>query len=379
MIATIKAAWKFIRFDKTKSIGVVVGIVISSFLIGQQIGIFFYLQSLMSVLVNNSSADIWVVDNRTKDANQLSVLDVRKEKQIKSLPAVAEAHPMIVSGAQAKFADGTSANVSVIGSEYPFFKAGPDSSLVLEGAVNNLNEEAGVSAEFFDRGNFGGSAAVGTSFEINGKRAVVKVQTKGVRGWGGYIMYTTLDRARYYGNISSNNVSAILVKVKPGVRVEDTIAQINQNIYGVKAWKKEDFQQATITSVLSTSGLGTSTGTMVGFAIIAGFFIIGLTMYSSALDRIKDYGTLKAIGATNGYIRKLILTQATLFATVGFLLALFLLFGFEKGVSEGGLLVHFTPAMIGFVMVVTFFTSIFSAIFAIKRIKNVEPASVFRG
>jgi putative ABC transport system permease protein len=45
--------------------------------------------------------------------------------------------------------------------------------------------------------------------------------------------------------------------------------------------------------------------------VISGFFIIGLTLYSSAVDRIRDYGTLKAIGATNGYITRLILLQSS--------------------------------------------------------------------
>ena len=38
----LKTAWKFIKFDKAKSIGVVVGILISTFLIGQQLGVFFF-------------------------------------------------------------------------------------------------------------------------------------------------------------------------------------------------------------------------------------------------------------------------------------------------------------------------------------------------
>ena len=36
-----KTAWKFSIYDKAKSIGVIVGILISTFLIGQQLGVFF--------------------------------------------------------------------------------------------------------------------------------------------------------------------------------------------------------------------------------------------------------------------------------------------------------------------------------------------------
>jgi len=48
MIAT---AYRFIRYDKVKSIGVVIGIVVSIFLIGQQIGVLSFLTGLMGGLV----------------------------------------------------------------------------------------------------------------------------------------------------------------------------------------------------------------------------------------------------------------------------------------------------------------------------------------
>lgn len=379
MNSIIKIAWKFIHFDKTKSIGVVVGIVISTFLIGQQIGTFNFLTGLMSVLVKNTTSDIWVVDNKTTDANQLSLIDSRKEKEIKSLPGVKEAFPIVMTNGKAKFSGGTSAVVNIIGSEYPYFKAGPDSTKIIEGKLPDLLQEAGVSADYFDRSNFGGSSNVGTYFEINGKRAVIMLQTKGIRGWGGYLMYTSIDRARYYGNISSTNISALMVNVKEGEDVNHVVNQINNSIYGVRAWRTSSLSSSTIKSVLASTGIGASTGSLVGFAIIAGFFIIGLTMYSSALDRIKDYGTLKAIGATDSYIRKLILTQATLFAVVGFLIALIFLMGFKKGMYQSGIVIDFSPIILFSILMVTFSISLFGAVFAIRRIKNVEPASVFRG
>ncbi|WP_240474776.1 ABC transporter permease [Flavobacterium sp. KMS] len=333
----------------------------------------------MSVLVKNTTSDIWVVDNKTTDANQLSLIDSRKEKEIKSLPGVKEAFPIVMTNGKAKFSGGTSAVVNIIGSEYPYFKAGPDSTKIIEGKLPDLLQEAGVSADYFDRSNFGGSSNVGTYFEINGKRAVIMLQTKGIRGWGGYLMYTSIDRARYYGNISSTNISALMVNVKEGEDVNHVVNQINNSIYGVRAWRTSSLSSSTIKSVLASTGLGASTGSLVGFAIIAGFFIIGLTMYSSALDRIKDYGTLKAIGATDSYIRKLILTQATLFAVVGFLIALVFLMGFKKGMYQSGIVIDFSPIILFSILMVTFSISLFGAVFAIRRIKNVEPASVFRG
>jgi len=70
--------------------------------------------------------------------------------------------------------------------------------------------------------------------------------------------------------------------------------------------------------------------------LIVGFVIIGLTLYSAAIDRIKDYGTLKAIGATNAYIRKLIICQALIVSFVGFLIGTLLVEGFRNGIANAG-------------------------------------------
>ena len=72
-----RTALRFIFYDKAKSIGVVVGIVISIFLIGQQVGTLTFLMRLMGGLVDNSNKElghIWVVDNITNNANELTKL-----------------------------------------------------------------------------------------------------------------------------------------------------------------------------------------------------------------------------------------------------------------------------------------------------------------
>ena len=118
---------------------------------------------------------------------------------------------------------------------------------------------------------------------------------------------------------------------------------------------------------------------MTGVQTCALPIFIGLTLYSSAIDRIKDYGTLKAMGATNGYITRLILTQSLITATLGFIIAWLLLVGFQKGVASGGLLFRLSPGLLTGLYLLTTIISTGSALFfSIRTIANVEPASVFR-
>jgi putative ABC transport system permease protein len=380
MVAT---AYKFMRYDKVKSIGVIIGIVVSIFLIGQQMGILGFLTGLMGGLVGNSRHEIgqiWVVDNITRNANELPKLDESLVREIRSIEGVKNTYPIVVSAASVKFENGKLAPILMIGSEPPVFVAGPRPETINEGTLLSLNEDEAVSAEFYDQSSFDFPVKTGTRVEINGKSAIIKVQTKDARGFAGSFFYTTLSKARYYTSFPESKVSTIAVQVNPGYSVDEVVNNINRSVYGIKAWSAEELRKTTISYITISSNIGTSIGSLVLFAVISGFFIIGLTLYSSAIDRIKDYGTLKAMGATSSYITRLILTQSFLFAVTGFAIAVFLLEGFRAGVLNAGLVIGYTLVEYGALFLVTIFISVGSSLFfSIRTINNVEPASVFRG
>ncbi len=365
----------FIRYDKPKSIGVVLGIIISIFLVGQQTGIFLFLTGTMSALVDNIESDLWVVDNRTTDANALGPIDTRIGRQIESLPGVIKAYPLIVARGTAKFPRGRSAPVQMIGTQPPHFLGGPWQ--IISGRMENLLEDGAVSTDIFDR-KILNNAGPGTAFEINGRRVRVAVQTRGVRGFGSTYVFTTLDRARAIGDIPQNKVSAFLIKTEGGADIPTIRDHINTTMYGVRAWTKKDLSRSTVSTILGTSGIAFSIGTLIIFATLSGIIIIGLTMYSAAVDRLRDYGTFKAIGADNRTIRNLILIQAMVFALVGYGIAVVLIEGFRSGISNSGILFEYSNAVRIAFFVVTLAISLGGAIFAMRRISRLEPASVFR-
>jgi putative ABC transport system permease protein len=373
----LKIAWKFIKFDKAKSIGVIVGILISTFLIGQQLGVFFFLSGLMGALATDVKADIWVVDSKTDDVNQLGRLDIRNLRAVQGINGVKEAFPLIITGASCNFENGTSGVITLLGVDDKHVNALISKDKIMAGNVSDLQLDGAISAEFYQKKNLGGNIDLRTNLEINGKRAFFVLQTKGFRGFGSSFCVTTIERARFFSNQSVNTINAVLVNVKNLSNIDKVVLDINKNINGIRAWPSRTLATSSKIKILATSGIALSTGTLIIFALIAGFFIIGLTMYSSALDRLKDYGTLKAIGASNKYISKLILTQAMLFTIVGFLIGLALLEGFRIGVAKSGLIFSFSPLVLSIMFVIISLISLSGASFALSRIRSVEPAAVF--
>ena len=373
----LKTAFKFIKYDKPKSIGALAGIIISVFLIGQQAGVFIFLTDAMKSFVANNQGYIWVTDETTRNANQLSPLDVRKGREIASLPGVERVYPVVIASGAAKFANGAIGGLALIGSEAPDFVGGP--WRLYTARKEDMLPEGAILTDFYDAKALGGLKE-GDYFEVNGKKVYNAGLTKGVRGFGaGTYTFTTIERARALTGFSNDKVSFYLVKWKSGSDPAAVIQAINQTINGVRAWDAEDFAQTTVKTVLATNGIAASFGSLIGFAIISGLVIIGLTLYSAAIDRIKDYGTLKAIGATNGYIRRLILTQALLFALLGYVVGRLLVEGFRFGIAQSGTLFYF-PAWFEYALfAITLFISLGGSLFAIRRITALEPAQVFRG
>lgn len=378
----IRTALKFMRYDKAKSIGVVIGIVVSTFLIGQQIGILSFLMDLMGGLINNSRTDqvqLWVVDNTTNNVNALASLDQRKVYELQSIEGVEAAYPIFLGAAIARFSDGKTAPVTLVGSEPPLFVAGPNPNKIYKGSLSDLEGIDAVSADFYDASTFNSSTRIGTRLEINGKQAVIAMQTANARGFGGSYFYTTLDKARAYTGASAYTINAIGIKIAPGYTPAQVVQNINRSMPFVRAWTTGDLRSATVRFLVVSSNIGSSIGSLVVFAILSGFFIIGLTLYSSAMDRIRDYGTLKAIGATNRYITRLIITQSLIFSVSGFLIAYALLEAFRLAVAGSGLLFSLKPSISAGLLFITLFISLGSTFFfSVRTIKNVEPASVFR-
>jgi putative ABC transport system permease protein len=336
----------------------------------------------MGGIINNSQTDwaqVWVVDNMTKNANNLSSLDKRKAYEIKSIEGVQATSPIFLGSGIAKFENGKTAPVTLIGSEPPYFVGGPNKEKIFKGKVEDLVNANAVSADYYDAATFDSPTDIGTMLEINGKTAVIALQTKNARGFGGSFLFTTIDKARAYSNASEASINAIAVKVDKAYTPEQVVENINKAIPGVKAWTTNNLRSTTVQFLVVSSNIGSSIGSLVIFAILSGFFIIGLTLYSSAMDRIKDYATLKAVGATNSHITWLIITQSLLFSLTGFIIAYILLEGFQRGVSSSGLLLNFNLPLVSGLFILTLATSLGSTLFfAVRTIRNVEPASVFK-
>jgi putative ABC transport system permease protein len=109
-----------------------------------------------------------------------------------------------------------------------------------------------------------------------------------------------------------------------------------------------------------------------------GVVIVAQTLYTSTMEHIKEFGTVKAIGGSNADIYKILGRQAVVAAVIGFTIGALLTLAMKPGVSAIGLrLILPAPVWIT-VGLGTLFMCLLSAGVSFRKVANIDPGLVFR-
>ena len=84
-----------------------------------------------------------------------------------------------------------------------------------------------------------------------------------------------------------------------------------------------------------TTGAGVAVLLAAVLGLVVGFVVVAQTIYATTVDHIREFGTLKAMGAPNSYVYKVIITQAALSAVIGYVLGMvvsvFVVYASQRG------------------------------------------------
>ena len=117
-------------------------------------------------------------------------------------------------------------------------------------------------------------------------------------------------------------------------------------------------------------GMGSVVAAFIGAAIVA------VTLYSTAIDRARDYGTLKAIGARRRDILGLLLVQAWIFCLAGYALGMSAFLLVRQHYPQLPMVAP--PKIVAGVAVAAFVSCTLASLAAIRRVIQLDPALVFR-
>jgi len=297
-------------------------------------------------LIDNTASDLWVVERgRGGPFNEASRIPLDSYKSIAATPGVARASPLAFYTAQREI-NGSSQQFTVIGYDI-FGGAGGPGRLVQGRAIAaphyELVADRKLGLQLGDRvplgtddytvvGITGGAVDSGgnpliylaladaqkVQFEQD-KRAVTAAAAANLQ---------RLDRAGYSPEQAtrllpllasgSNNINAVLVSLGPGADGEAVARHIRDWLY-FNVYTTTEERDLMLEGKLSK--MSAVLGLFRTLLILVSIVIIALIVYVLTIEKIKSIATLKLIGAPNGLIVRLIMTQSMLLTLASFVVA----------------------------------------------------------
>jgi putative ABC transport system permease protein len=107
--------------------------------------------------------------------------------------------------------------------------------------------------------------------------------------------------------------------------------------------------------------------------------VVAQTIYATTMDHIREYGTLKAMGAPNSYVYKVIMQQAAISTVIGYALGMLVSIFVVRGSQAGGAAILMPPSMAVGMFFVTLLMCVGAALVSINKVTRLDPAIVFKG
>jgi len=372
-------ALKMLFGDRAKYLMLLCGLTFAVMLIVQQGSIFWGLMMWSQSSISNINAPIWVTDPGIAQVDEVKPITETAVDRVRSVQGVEWAVPLYKGLLRARLANGEYHQITLTGLESSTLIGRPTE--VLEGRFEDIVQPDAVVLDQWTVERMGGPSVVtiGTVFELNDKLARVVAIAKTQKSFTNIpVVYTTYERAIRYMPRERRILSYVLAKAKDGVPTDLVTARIREHT-GLGAFTAEEFSWKTIRWVLKNTGIGINFGTTILLGFIVGMAIAGQTFYLFTVENLRQFGALKAMGASGFTLARMILLQAFTVGLTGYGVGVGLATAFGVlAAKTGDLPFAETWQLLLLVLVALLTICGASALISIIKLVRLEPAIVFR-
>lgn len=159
--------------------------------------------------------------------------------------------------------------------------------------------------------------SVGDTVTISGtKIEVVGIATPD-SGDAAANLYLPLKRAQTLAD-SKNKITTVYVKAADSQRIDAVKSAIQENVSGTTVTTSADLADTVSGSLSTASDLAAGVGKWLSTAVlVAAFLVAGLLTSSAVSRRVREFGTLKALGWKSGRVTRQVIGEAVVNGLVG--------------------------------------------------------------
>lgn len=371
------------------------GIMFAVSLITIQTGIFKGVMRSTALLVDYSPADIWVTSQDMETLEMTLHMPYKRLSEAQDVEGVAQAEALIVQGTLWRDSTGHINHVRVFGFD-------PDGELFVPGQIvkGSLSDLRRPYTMFVDEASFDTLKVswLGDKVEVGAFSATVMGFTHDTQSIvASPYIFSSLDNANAFTTTRPSEEAAsevqedpeplteddpityILVKAEPGQNLQELKERLQEALPYTRAYTGEEMAELNRVYWQERTGIGFVLSLGAGVGVMVGMVVVGQILYASVSDHIKEFGTLKAMGASQSVIYGVIIEQALWMAVLGYLPGMLLCWGIQSwALAAQGLTILISPGTAVGVFGITVVMCVSSAIFAIQKINRVDPAIVFK-
>lgn len=372
-------ALKMLTGNRGKYLGIILGIAFASLLIAQQASIFCGLMLQTSGQIRDiQGASIWVMDPNVQFSDDVKPLAENDLYRVRGVSGVSWAVRLYKGLTRSRLEDGNFQQTILLGLDDATLVGAPPN--MIKGNILDLRKPDAVimDLEGYQLLWPGEEPRIGKRFEMNDHVAEIVGICKASRTFQTFpVVYTRYTQALEFVPPERKVLSFILAEGEPGLSVDEVCKRIQAQT-GLRAVTGKQFEWITMDYFMRKTGIPFNFGITVALGFIVGTAIAGLLFYNFTLDNLRYFGALKAMGAPDRVLLRMILVQAAMVGAIGYGLGVGVasLQGYLLGRTELSFLLPWQLLLVsaGAVMLIC----LGSAFISMYKVVKLEPAVVFR-
>jgi putative ABC transport system permease protein len=371
------------------------GIVFAVSLVTIQVGIYYGFNRSTTSLMDHSRADLWVTSDAMVFFELTQPISYADLDRAQKVPGVERAEALIVRTAPWEGPNGKLEFVKVIGFD-------PEGQLFRPLGIRSerLDTTLYPFGVIIDATNFRSLyvSRVGDEGHIGPLPARVLDVSRGNQSIvsPAYI-FTSLRNADLYisgGQLPPNTrlsmalmrslrpdspINYVLVKAKPGVAISGLRHLLELALPGTRVYTTRELADQTSAYWRKRTGVGFILTLVALLGVVVGIVVVGQILYVSVSEHVKEYGTLKAMGASDGFLYGIIVRQGLIMAVLGYIPSLMLCWWLGTWTFQTrGVTILITPLSASLVFALTVVMCVAAGSFAMNKVTRLDPVLVFK-
>lgn len=205
---------------------------------------------------------------------------------------------------------------------------------------------------------------------------IQKVQPRGTEVLSPFAFINFEDARTIFG--VEDVVNYAVVVVPEDARVAAVAAAIEAQNPAMSVFTSREFATA-IRKEIDESFLPVI-AILVGIGFIVGAAVVGLTIYTATIERTREFGVMKAVGGSSGFLYRIVLSQTAVLTAAGFGVGVVAALVISRLVSDAipEFATEFQLRDLTFVLAVATVMAVIASLVPARRINSIDPATVFR-